>query len=361
MMDRTLIIAEAGVNHNGSLDLALELVKKAHECGADIVKFQTFKAGKLLTDKVEKAGYQKAATDQNESQYEMIKKLELSEEAHLILHWRCRELGIEFLSTPFDIDSLHFLVNDIGMERIKIPSGEVTNGPLLLEAARTGKAILLSTGMCTMGEIEAALSVLAYGYLGEEGGPSAERFAEAYASDEGQRLLKENVTLLHCTTEYPAPYDEVNLRVMHAFASAFGLRAGYSDHTAGIAVPVAAAALGATVIEKHFTLDRNLPGPDHASSLEPQEFKAMVESIRQVEVALGTPVKRPTPSEMLNKRVVRKTIVAAKPIRKGERIAAEHLAVKRAGNGPSPMEYWRLIGKTADKDYEIDQIINGFW
>lgn len=357
MSHRTMIIAEAGVNHNGSLEMALELVDKARECGADVIKFQTFKADRLVTGEVQKANYQKSTTGRDESQYDMIKKLELTEDDFLTIERRCRQVGIEFLSTPFDLDSLDFLVHRCGVKTIKFSSGEITNGPLLLAAARTGRKIILSTGMSTIGEVERALSVLAFGFLDENTPPNLEAFERAYCSPEGQAALARNVTLLHCTTEYPAPFEEVNLRVMDTLKASFGLETGYSDHTVGIAVPIAAAARGAAVIEKHFTLDRTLPGPDHQSSLEPDEFKAMVEAIRAVEQSLGSPVKIPAASELKNKPVVRKTIVAAKPIREGELFTEDNLTVKRAGQGMSPMAFWDLLGKKADRSYRRDQVI----
>jgi len=357
MSHRTVIIAEAGVNHNGSLEMALELVDRARECGADVIKFQTFKADRLVTGEVQKANYQKTTTGRSESQYDMIKKLELTEEDFLAIERRCRQVGIEFMSTPFDEESLDFLVQQCGVKTIKFSSGEITNGPLLLAAARTGRKILLSTGMSTIGEVERALSVLAYGFLAESEPPSLEAFDRAYSSPQGQAALTRNVMLLHCTTEYPAPFEEVNLRVMDTLKASFGLETGYSDHTVGIAVPIAAAARGAAVIEKHFTLDRTLPGPDHQSSLEPDEFKAMVEAIRAVEQSLGSPVKIPAASEQKNKPVVRKTIVAAKPIREGEPFTVDNLTVKRAGSGISPMLFWELLGQKADRPYGKDQVI----
>ena len=357
MTDRTLIIAEAGVNHNGSLEMALQLVEQAHEAGADLVKFQTFKANRLLTKGIEKAAYQKVSTNSQESQYDMIKKLELSESDHLIIRDRCRELGIGFLSTPFDVESLHFLVDNCGIDYIKIPSGEITNAPLLLAASQTGKPIILSTGMSVLGEVERALSVIAYGYTDSSEPPCLASFERAYTSRAGQESLSRNIVLLHCTTEYPAPLDEVNLRAMDTMAAAFGLRVGYSDHTQGIVIPIAAVARGAVVIEKHFTLDRNLPGPDHASSLEPHEFKTMVQAIRDVERSLGYSVKLPGGKELANREVVRKSIVAAKPIKQGERFTADNLTVKRARSGISPMEFWEMIGKVANKDYEPDEVI----
>jgi N-acetylneuraminate synthase len=357
MAGKTLIIAEAGVNHNGSLNMALQLVEQAHEAGADLVKFQTFKADKLLTKQTEKAAYQKVTTGHQETQYEMIKRLELSEADHLVIRDHCRRLGIGFLSTPFDIESLHFLVEQCDIDCIKIPSGEITNAPLLLAAAQTGKPIILSTGMSILGEVERALSVIAYGYTSPSMPPGLASFECAYASRAGQESLSKNVTLLHCTTEYPAPLDEVNLRAMDTMGAAFGLCVGYSDHTKGITIPIAAVARGAVVIEKHFTLDRTLPGPDHASSLEPHEFKAMVEAIRDVERSLGYLVKLPGVKEMANRAVVRKCIVASRPIKRGEPFTADNLTVKRAGAGISPMEFWELIGQVADRDYEPDQVI----
>lgn len=357
MTTKTLIIAEAGVNHNGSLEMAMQLVEQAYESGADLVKFQTFKADRLLTKNIEKAAYQKVTTGHQETQYEMIKKLELSESDHLIIRDKCRELGIGFLSTPFDIESLNFLVDSCDIDYIKIPSGEITNAPLLLAAAKKGKPIILSTGMSFISDVERALSVIAFGYTNLPEQPGLASFERAYASNQGQELLARNVILLHCTSEYPAPLEEVNLRSMDTLAAAFGLRVGYSDHTQGITVPTAAVARGAVVIEKHFTLDRSLPGPDHASSLEPHEFKAMVRAIRDVERSLGHSVKFPGGKEWANREVVRKSIVAADYIRKGEKFTEHNLTVKRAGNGISPMEIWDLIGTEADRDYVPDQII----
>lgn len=352
----TYIIAEAGVNHNGSLDMAKELVEVAANAGADAVKFQTFKADKLVSRLAPKAEYQSKTTDAAESQHEMIRKLELDEHAHQVLIEHCKICGIEFLSTPFDLESLDLLAERFDLPTIKIPSGDITNAPLLLKTAQTGKPVILSTGMCTLGDIEDALGVLAFGYLGKCG-PSITAFRAAYCSADGQTLLQNKVTLLHCTTEYPAPLEEVNLRVMDTLISAFGLPVGYSDHTEGVTVPIAAVARGAVIIEKHFTLDRALPGPDHKASLEPAELKQMVAAIRFVEQALGSGRKIPTPSELKNMSVARKSLVAACSITSGEPFTAENIVVKRPGNGLSPMEYWNSIGTTAQCDFEKDELI----
>lgn len=350
------IIAEAGVNHNGSLETAKQLVDAAVEAGADAVKFQTFKAEKLVTQSAAKAAYQKTTTGSDESQFAMLQKLELKYEYHLHLRDYCSERGIQFLSTAFDFDSLDFLVDDVGVELLKIPSGEITNGPFLLAHARTGKNIILSTGMATLGEIELALGVLAFGYLGWEE-PSLATFLQAYANEQGQSLLKAKVNLLHCTSEYPTPMSSVNLRVMDVLQQVFALPVGYSDHTEGLVVSIAAAARGAGIIEKHFTLDRSQQGPDHLVSLEPDELKQMVAAIRAVELAMGRPCKTPQSVEMDNRLVVRKSLVAGKAIRNGECFSVENLAIKRPGTGHSPMEYWRLLGQVSHRSYLPDEII----
>ncbi|WP_050479717.1 N-acetylneuraminate synthase [Herbaspirillum rhizosphaerae] len=354
MNKRVYVIAEAGVNHNGSLELARELVRVAAQAGADAVKFQTFKADKLVSRAAPKAQYQRATTDADESQHEMIRKLELSDTDHETLIAYCKDNGIDFLSTPFDLDSLALLAGRFDLPLIKMPSGDITNAPLLLAAARTGKPVILSTGMSTLGEIEQALSVLAFGYCDTGSAPSIAAFEEAYVSDAGRSALLANVTLLHCTTEYPAPFSDVNLHAMNTLANAFSLPAGYSDHTVGISVPIAAVAMGAVVIEKHFTTDRNLPGPDHKASLEPDELLQMVRSIREVEMALGSPVKQAAPSELKNRAIARKSLVAAREIRQGEVFAMDNLDVKRPGDGISPLQYWSMLGKVADRDYSAD-------
>lgn len=356
-MDRTYIIAEAGVNHNGSLDMAMKLIDVAVDSGADAVKFQTFKAERSVSHSAPKAEYQTKTTDATESQFEMIKNLELDEADHGVLIQHCLKRGIEFLSTPFDFESVDLLANTFKLSRLKLPSGEITNAPLLLKAAKTGKPIILSTGMSTLGEIEMALGVLAFGYACNDAEPSLKAFREAYCSAIGRMMLSEKIILLHCTTEYPAPFSDVNLRAMDTLRNSFGLPVGFSDHTSGIAIAIAAVALGAIVIEKHFTLDRNLPGPDHKASLEPQELKGMVKAIRDVEIALGTFRKAPAPSELKNISVVRKSLVAAKYIRKGECFKEENLTVKRPGNGMSPNLYWDMLGRISDRDYLPDELV----
>lgn len=354
-MSDVYIIAEAGVNHNGSVEMAKQLVDAAANAGADAVKFQTFKAERLVSKFAQKADYQKRTTDAEESQFAMIKRLELDVDTHHILQQYCSEWKIEFLSTPFDIDSVDLLTG-LGVSRLKVPSGEITNAPLLLKVARTGLPLILSTGMSTLGEVEQALAVLAFGYSGGEH-PSRRAFAEAYTSPEAQTKLRENVTLLHCTTEYPTPFGDVNLRAMDTLHAAFGLPVGYSDHTEGIAVPIAAVARGAKLIEKHFTLDRTLPGPDHKASLEPDELTAMVRSIRDIEKALGNPRKAPAVSEVKNMDIARKSLVAARNIEKGETFTADNLTVKRPGSGRSPMDYWEVLGMPAERAYREDETI----
>uniref|UniRef100_UPI00404784BC N-acetylneuraminate synthase n=1 Tax=Roseivirga sp. TaxID=1964215 RepID=UPI00404784BC len=354
----TLIIAEAGVNHNGDEALAFQLVDAAHQAGADIVKFQTFKAKNLVTEQAKQADYQMANTQKQESQLAMLSRLELSYVAHHKLVKHCESLGIEFLSTAFDPESLAFLVNDLGLKRLKIPSGELTNAPLVLEHARTGCDLIVSTGMATLAEIEMALGVIAFGYTAaQHEAPSMTAFQQAYASVMGQKALKEKVTILHCTTEYPAPIAEINLKAMDTLGCAFDLPAGYSDHSEGLTIPIAAVARGAVMIEKHFTLDKNMPGPDHKASLEPDELAAMVKAIRQVELALGSAVKSPTVSEVKNKVVARKSLVASQPIRVGESFSADNLTIKRPGCGMSPYQYWALLERKASHDYQSGELI----
>lgn len=352
---RVLIIAEAGVNHNGSLEMARQLVQAAAQAGADMVKFQTFRAEKIVSRLAPKAEYQLRTTQAGESQLDMVHRLELSPEAHRKLVSSCRQQQIDFLSAPFDLDSLELLL-ELGVSAIKIPSGEITNAPLLVKIGRSGRPVFMSTGMANLGEVEQALGMLAFGYLGRQGKPTVADFQEALAA--GQKLLRERVTLLHCTTEYPAPFEDVNLKAMDTLAVAFGLPVGYSDHTQGIIVPIAAAARGAGVIEKHFTLDKNLPGPDHRASLDPEELQLMVQSIRQVEQALGSGRKFPTPSEWKNLEVVRKSLVAAKDIKKGEEFSEDNLTCKRPGGGISPLHFWEWLGQVAERDYQADEFIS---
>ncbi len=354
----TLIIAEAGVNHNGDEHLAFQLVDAAYHAGADIVKFQTFKAKNLVTEDAVQAEYQVINTQKQESQLAMLSRLELSYEIHHQLVKHCESLGIEFLSTAFDSESLDFLVNDLGLTRLKIPSGEITNAPLVLEHARTGCDLIVSTGMATLSEIEAVLGVIAFGYVADKiAEPSELAFQQAYASEQGQKALKQKVTILHCTTEYPAPMLEINLKAMDTLGRAFELPAGYSDHSEGTTIPIAAVARGAVLIEKHFTLDKNMEGPDHKASLEPQELTAMITAIRQVEVALGVGVKSPTVSEVKNKAVARKSLVAAKAIQQGELITEDNLIIKRPGSGMSPYHYWTLLNKPASQVYQAGDLI----
>ena len=351
------VIAEAGVNHNGSIEMALGLVDAAAKAGADAVKFQTFKAEGLVSKHAEKAGYQKQTTDASQNQLEMLKRLELNGQDHQIIIEHCHHVGIHFMSSPFDHKSLDLLVNHFDIPQLKLGSGELTNAPLLLAVAQTGKQLILSTGMSTIAEIEKALSVLAFGYLGSRSTPGVDAFTQAFDCDEGKELLRNKVTLLHCTTEYPAPFDEVNLRALDTMADTFGLSIGYSDHTTGWMMSVAAVAKGARVIEKHFTLDRTLPGPDHLASLEPHELKEMVEAIRQVEKGLGDGKKQPVSSELGNMKVARKSLVALTSIREGECFTEDNLTVKRPGGGISPFYYWDYLKRRAERDYSEDEVI----
>jgi len=331
---KTIIIAEAGVNHNGDIDLAKKLVVEAAAAGADLVKFQTFLAKKIVSSSALKAEYQKRTTDSGESQFEMIQKLELSRQSHEVLIEECRRQGIGFFSTAFDPESFDMLL-DLGcVDLIKIPSGEITNLPLLRYMTRLGKPVLLSTGMANLGEVEAAIQVI-----------------------EASGTPRHLITILHCTTEYPTPMEDVNLKAMIAMKQTFGVEVGYSDHTPSIEVAIAAATMGAAVIEKHFTLDKNLPGPDHKASLEPHELKAMVQAIRNIEFALGDGIKRPSPSELKNRPIARKSIVASRNIKAGELFSEDNLAAKRPGIGISPMCWDEIIGKIARRNFAVDDLI----
>lgn len=330
-MGKIFIIAEAGDNHNGSLDLAFRLVDKAAEAGADCVKFQTFVTEEVISKRAEKAEYQKESTGAEENQYEMVKKLELSFGDFRKLQQYAKKKDLLFLSTPFDIPSVDFL-ESIHIPCFKIPSGEITNLPYLIRVAQTGQDIILSTGMAEMTEIEEAFNVLKEHGAGE-------------------------ISLLHCNTEYPTPMEDVNLRAMLTLKEKFGVRVGYSDHTKGIEVPIAAAAMGAEIIEKHFTLDHNMEGPDHKASLEPDELKAMVEGIRNIEKALGNGIKTASSSEKKNIDIARKSIVARRRIAKGEILTEENLAVKRPGNGISPMKWYEITGTAAVRDFDEDEMI----
>lgn len=354
----TLIIAEAGVNHNGDEALAIELINIAKKSGADIVKFQTFKAKHCVSRNATQADYQEKNTNKKESQLEMVERLELSYDAHKRLIAYCDEIDIEFLSTAFDHESLNFIVEKLGLLRLKIPSGEITNAPLVLAHARTKCELILSTGMATLSDIETTLGVIAFGLTSSaDEKPTLDKFKAAFFSNEGQEALKNKVTILHCTTEYPAPLIDINLKAMDTIASSFMLPVGYSDHSEGINVSIAAVARGARIIEKHFTLDRNMEGPDHKASLEPDELTAMVKGIREVEMCLGDGLKGPRPSEIKNMDVARKSIVAAVNILEGDVFTEKNLIIKRPGSGVSPYSYWDLINTTATKNYAIDDLI----
>ena len=330
----TLIIAEAGVNHNGDMEMAKQLIDVAADAGVDYVKFQTFKSEKLVSKNAEKASYQKENTgDSSESQLKMLQKLELSETDHLELIAYCKSKNIKFLSTAFDIESIDFLYK-LNIDLFKIPSGELTNYPYLEKIGSLGKPIIISTGMATLDEIGQAMAVLLR-----------------------NGALRHQITILHCNTEYPTPMEDVNLNAMETIAETYSVAIGYSDHTLGIEVPIAAVALGATVIEKHFTLDKTLPGPDHKASLEPSELKAMVKAIRNIEDALGDEEKEPTPSELKNIKVARKSIVASASIKKGDILTKENITTKRPGTGISAMEWPNIIGTIAKKDYLEDDLI----
>ena len=333
MRIKTLIIAEAGVNHNGDLGRARQLIDEAAMAGADLVKFQTFSANRLVTRTAAKAEYQTQTTDKKESQYEMLRRLELSPDIHRELIDHCAARNIGFFSTAFDIESIDLLLR-LGQEHFKIPSGEITNLPYLRHIGRLGKDVILSTGMSTLGEIESAIDVLE-----QAGTPRA------------------NITVLHCTTEYPTQMSEVNLRAMQGIQKALGVDVGYSDHSPGIEVAIAAVAMGASVIEKHFTMDCNLPGPDHKASLEPDGLSAMVAAIRNIEIALGDGIKRRVPSETANMAVMRKSLVASRAIKTGDKFSTNNVSVKQPGTGISPMRWDEVIGRTASRDYSEDELI----
>lgn len=334
-MSKVIIIAEAGVNHNGDLNKAFQLIDAAVSAGVDYVKFQTFKAEKLVSKAARKADYQIQNTgDGNDSQFDMLKKLELSHDDHVLLIDYCKKKNINFFSTAFDLESLEYL-KEIGLDLVKIPSGEITNLPYLRKAAKLFSRIILSTGMCTMGDIEDAVAIFL-----KEG------------------ILIENITILHCNTEYPTPMQDVNLKAMITIRDKFSTQVGYSDHTLGIEVPIAAVAIGAKVIEKHFTLDKNMSGPDHAASLEPLELTAMVKAIRNIEQAMaGNGIKEPSSSEVKNITIARKSIVAAYAIAQGNVFSEDNITVKRPGNGLSPMLWDQVIGQVAPRDFKADDLI----
>lgn len=352
------VIAEAGVNHNGRLDLALALVDAAAAAGADIVKFQTFEAAALATGAAPKAGYQTETTGAGQSQLEMLRALELDLAAHHALVARCRAKGIAFLSTPFDAASLRLLVEELGVERLKIGSGDMNNAPHVLAMARTGCDLIVSTGMATMAEIEEALGVIAFGLCRPATAePSRAAFRAAWADPAARAVLARKVVVLHCTTAYPTPPASINLRAMAELSGRLGLPVGFSDHSDGIAVPIAAAALGAVMIEKHLTLDRAMPGPDHRASLEPDQLTAMVRGIRDATAALGHGRKEPLALELTNAPAARKSIVAARAIAAGEVLSAQALTTKRPGTGMAPALIWDLIGQRASRAYAPDEAI----
>ena len=356
-MSTTFLIAEIGVNHNGELSKALDLIDVAFESGADAVKFQTFTSEKLTTKHAKKASYQKLEIDSDESQLSMLKKLELTKEDYQEIKAKCLEKNIQFMSTAFDCDSLKFLVEDLKVKILKVPSGEITNGPFLIEHARTGLDIILSTGMSNLKEVESALAYLCFGYLFPDNDINSKEVYKCYESREGKNILQSKVVILHCTSQYPAPLEDINLRALKTLKKEFDLRIGYSDHSRGFLVASNAVSLGAKVIEKHITLDKDLPGPDHSASLNPVEFKEFVQAIRDTELFLGDGVKRISRSEEETKDVARKSIVANFSIKKGEIFTDKNLAIKRPGTGISPMNIWNLYGKESPKDFVKDEII----
>lgn len=355
-MSRTFVIAEAGVNHDGSLNDALRMVDVAAEAGADAVKFQTFDPAKLATRRAHKAAYQVRNTGADDGQLSMLKALQLDRAAHHALSRRAEARGVRFMSTAFDLESLDFLAG-LDMPAVKIPSGDLTWGTMLLSAAQLGRPLIVSTGMATLEEIGEALAVVAFA-LTREGLPSGEDDLKgAFGDPEAQAALRKCVTLLHCTTEYPAPLAAVNLRAMDLMRETFGLPVGYSDHTLGTTVAIAAAARGATVIEKHFTLDRRRSGPDHAASLEPDELADMIAAIRDVEAALGSARKVAVPEEIGNRGNARRSLVAARAIAAGEAFSLDNLTAKRPADGQSPMMVWRLLGRPSPRAYAEDEAI----
>ena len=352
----TFIIAEAGVNHNGDPSTAFKLVDNASKTGADSIKFQLFNTDLLAIRNLGKADYQKKTTSKKESQYQMLKRLELPISIHKELFDYCSKSNIEYLCTAFDDESLDFLIKELDLSTLKIPSGEITNGPFLLRHARPKKKIILSTGMASLKEIEQALSIIAFGMLSSTE-PSTQLFQEAYKSTEGRNILNEKVSLLHCVSAYPTPIDDVNLRTMTSLKEKFDLNVGFSDHTSDITAAPIAVASGATIIEKHFTLDKLMPGPDHIASLEVNEFKDMVRQIRSVEKILGSKNKKPTDMELENRDIVRKSLVASRKIKAGEKFSLDNLTAKRPGTGISPMKLWDILENISEKDYSVDDLI----
>lgn len=349
------IVAEAGINHNGDLGRALEMIDVAAACGASAVKFQTCRPENVVSAEAPKARYQEKTSGAGETQLAMLKRLHLSFDDHLPLRDRAQSAGIELMSTPFDLESVDFLVRDLGLKRLKIPSGEVTNALLVHRIAACGLPVILSTGMATLDEVADALGMVMLSYAGADSPPSLSEARAASTDPAAVAALKDRVTVLQCTTQYPAPDSDINLAAMETLTRRFGLPVGLSDHSDGTAVSIAAAALGATVIEKHFTLDRALPGPDHAASLEPNEMKAMIDGVRAVESALGDGVKGPSPSERENMPIARRSLVAARPLAAGERFDADSINAKRPGTGLSPMHYADVLGRPAKRSYAVDE------
>jgi len=357
LLSSVYIIAEAGVNHNGSLTRALSMINVAAQAGADAIKFQSFNPEDLASPSADKADYQKKHSPDNESQLDMLKKLALTKNQQLQLATACHKRGIDFLSSPFDIDSASFLMNEIHPKFLKIGSGEITNGPLLYHIAQHDYPMVLSTGMSSLEEVKNALALICFCYLNKTTTPTEALVQQTYQSQQAKAILQKNVCLLHCTTEYPCPFEQVNLRAMQSLQTTFQLSTGLSDHSRGYYVPIAAVAMSAAIIEKHFTLDKTLAGPDHQASLDPQELSDMVNAIRITEMTMGNPVKQASYSEQKNRPVARKSLVAACDIKQGEAFTLHNLTTKRPGHGISPMEYWNLLGKTSTHNYSKNDLI----
>ena len=359
MTSKTYIIAEAGVNHNGKFHLAKKLIDIAKKSGADAVKFQIFKSEDVVTPSAVKAKYQYINTGINETQLAMIKKLELNKTDFIKLKKYADNLNLDFLITAFDSGSLNFIIDKLKVKRLKIPSGEITNGPFILEHARYGLDIILSTGMANISEISKAISIIAFGYLNKNNKkiPSSEDLYNSLKSTEGKNLLKKKVTILHCTTEYPAPASELNLNAINEMRRRLNLQIGYSDHSNGLIAAIAAVALDVRILEKHFTISKNMRGPDHKASLSPRELFIFVKNIREAEIMMGNGLKTPSISEIKNMNIARKSIVALRNIKKGERFSPKNIGCKRPGNGITPMKYWNLINKKSKKNFLKDELI----
>ncbi|PPR78476.1 MAG: N,N'-diacetyllegionaminic acid synthase [Alphaproteobacteria bacterium MarineAlpha2_Bin1] len=359
--NKIIFIAEAGVNHNGDIDNAFQLIDVAANAGADIIKFQYYKTEKLLKKDTPKAEYQKRNTSISETQFEMLKKFELANSDIKKLIERCDDKGIEFLATPFDEESLNELIS-YGIKRIKIPSGEITNGPLLLKSARSNLPLILSTGMSNIKEIEDALGLIVFGYLEKNKEIDSHSEIKKHLYTENfYSTLNNFVTVLHCTSQYPAPLNSINLNTMREISKKFNVPIGYSDHSEGSVVAIASAALGAKVIEKHFTLNKNLPGPDHKASIEPKELSCLIKSIRDVELVMGSYKKKALEIEVGNRSIARKSLTARKEIKKGTEFSRDNLIALRPGNGVSPMKIWDFIGKKSNKSYKIGELIENIW